>query len=138
LAVLRWPGVCVVPAGWDFNWGIGRVDLLALLQAPLPTAAELAQVGAFGATESDAVGRIAASIGVEPVLVRTRLAATLGADTPEELARLLVEHEGELVYLTMVDGSFADSLAQPHGVGAFPLAPRVGGLSAELSARLRG
>ena len=90
-------------------------------------------VGAFGATESDAVGRIAASIGVEPVLVRTRLAAMLGADTPEELARLLVEHEGELVYLTMVDAAFADSLVQPGGVGAFAPAPLVGGVSAELA-----
>ena len=136
LAVLRWPGVCVVPAGWDTDWGIGRVDLPGLLLAPLPTAAELAGVGAFGATENDAVGRIAASIGVEPVLVRTRLAAMLGADTPEELARLLVEHEGELVYLTMVDGAFADSLAQPGGAGAFAPAPLVGGVSAELGARL--
>jgi subtilisin family serine protease len=138
LAVLRWPGVCVVPAGWDIAWGIGRVDLPALLQAPLPTAAELAGVGAFGATESDAVGRIAASIGVEPVLVRTRLAARLGADTPEELARLLVEHEGELVYLTLVDTAFADSLVQPGGVGAFAPAPLVGGVSAELAGRLGG
>ncbi len=138
LAVLRWPGVCVVPTGWDVDWGIGRVDLLALLQAPLPTAAELAGVGAFGATGSDAVGRIAASIGVEPVLVRTRLAGMLGADTPEELARLLVEHEGELVYLTVVDGAFVESLARPDGVGAFARAPRVGGLSAELGARLGG
>ncbi len=138
LAVLRWPGVCVVPAGWDIDWGIGRVDLPALLQAPLPTVAELARVGAFGATASDAVGRIAATIGVEPVLVRTRLAARVGADTPAELARLLVEHEGELVYLTMVDRAFADSLTQPGGVGAFAPAPLVGGVSAELSTRLGG
>jgi hypothetical protein len=24
MAVLRWPGVCVVPAGWDRDYGLGR------------------------------------------------------------------------------------------------------------------
>ena len=41
LAVLRWPGVCVVPPDWDFDWGIGRVDLVPLLAAPLPNADDL-------------------------------------------------------------------------------------------------
>ena len=39
LATLAWPGVCVVPPDWDTDWGIGRVDLVNLLQAPLPAAA---------------------------------------------------------------------------------------------------
>jgi subtilisin family serine protease len=28
LTTLRWPGVCVVPPGWDPGYGVGRVDLL--------------------------------------------------------------------------------------------------------------
>jgi serine protease len=137
LAVLRWPGVCVVPADWDDDWGIGRVDLLKLLQAPLPPANELDGVAAFGATKVDAVERIAAIVGVEPVLVRTRLAALLGADTPQELATLLAEHEGELVYLAMVDDTVAGSLAEPGAVGAFAATPRLDGVSVELSSRLK-
>lgn len=137
LAVLRWPGVCVVPADWDDDWGIGRVDLLKLLQAPLPPANELDGVAAFGATKVDAVERIAAIVGVEPVLVRTRLAALLGADTPQELATLLAEHEGELVYLAMVDDTFAGSLAEPGAVGAFAATPKLDGVSVELSSRLK-
>ena len=137
LAVLRWPEVCVVPADWDDDWGIGRVDLLKLLQAPLPAASELDGVSAFGATKVDAVERLAAIVGVEPVLVRTRLAALLGADTPQELATLLAEHEGELVYLTMVDDTVAGSLAEPGAVGAFAATPRLDGVSVELSSRLK-
>ena len=131
LAVLRWPGVCVVPPGWDAGWGVGRVDLPALLQAPLPEADDLARVRAFGTADGGAVGRIAAATGLEPVRVRTRLAALLGAGTPAELTRLLAEHEGELVYLTMADRGFADALSG----GAGPVPP-VDGVSAELGARL--
>ena len=39
--MLRWPGVCIVPTGWDDDWGIGRVDLLNLLHAPLPAPGDL-------------------------------------------------------------------------------------------------
>jgi hypothetical protein len=71
------------------------------------------------------------------VLVRTRLAALLGADTPQELATLLAEHEGELVYLAMVDDTVAGSLAEPGAVGAFAATPRLDGVSVELSSRLK-
>ena len=136
LTTLRWPGVCVVPPGWDPDYGVGRVDLLALLQAPLPEPADLVEVGAFGASEDDAVTRIAAMISAEPVRVRTRLAELLKVSTHEELNRALAEHEGELLYLVLADRAFAESLAQPGSIGAF--APRINtaGVTNDLGARL--
>ena len=78
---LRWPGVCVVPPGWDPDYGVGRVDLLALLKAPLPGPQDLVEVGAFGASDDDAVARIAAMISADPVRVRIRLAELLKVST---------------------------------------------------------
>ena len=118
LSVLRWPGVCVVPAGWDDDWGLGRVDLLNLLRAPLPTVADLDDVGAFGATADGPVERIAAVLGAEPVLVRRRLATLLGAEDQAQLVTLLERHEGELVYLAMTDESMMSALTEPDAVGA--------------------
>ena len=85
LTTLRWPGVCVVPAGWDPDYGVGRVDLLACCRPPLPEPGDLVEVGAFGAAEDDAVARIAAMISADPVRVRTRLAELLKVSTHEEL-----------------------------------------------------
>jgi serine protease len=136
LTTLRWPGVCVVPPGWDPDYGVGRVDLLALLQAPLPEPQDLVEVGAFGASNDDAVARIAAMISADPVRVRIRLAESLKVSTPEELNRTIAEHEGELVYLVLADRTFAESLAQPGSVGAFPPTINVAGVTSELGARL--
>jgi serine protease len=136
LTTLRWPGVCVVPPGWDSDYGVGRVDLLNLLQAPLPEPSDLVEVGAFGATEDDAVARIAAMISAEPVRVRTRLAELLKVSTHEELNRALAEHEGELLYLVLADRAFAESLAQPGSIGAFPLKINTTGVTSDLGARL--
>ena len=127
LAALQWPGVCVVPPDWDTDWGIGRVDLVNLLQAPLPAAAapQLDAVVAAGVRtvaprlpEGGAVERLAATVSGDPVLVRRRLATLLGAASPDELASLLHDHEGELVWLALSDPTFAASLAAPaDGVG---------------------
>jgi hypothetical protein len=70
LTTLRWPGVCVVPPGWDPDYGVGRVDLLALLQAPLPEP-RLGRGGRLRLSNDDAVARIAAMISADPVRVRT-------------------------------------------------------------------
>jgi len=136
LAVLRWPGVCVVPAHWDFDWGMGRVDLVSLLAAPLPDPGSLGLVAAFGDPVNDAASRIAYAINADPVLVRTRLAALLQASDAEELAALLELHEGELVYLAYTDPSFAAALSQPGDVGAFAPEINASGVSATLSSRL--
>jgi serine protease len=136
LTTLRWPGVGVVPPGWDPDYGVGRVDLLALLQAPLPEPQDLVEVGAFGASNDDAVARIAAMISADPVRVRTRLAELLKVSTPEELNRTIAEHEGELVYLVLADRTFAESLAQPGSIGAFPPTTNVAGVTSDLGARL--
>ena len=136
LAVLRWPGVCVVPPHWNFDWGIGRVDLVNLLTAPLPNPADLDSTGAFGDEVNDAASRIAYAINADPVLVRTRLAALLNASDPEQLADLLELHEGELVYLAYTDPSFATALSSPGDTGAFAPEIDTSGVSATLGSRL--
>ena len=136
LATLRWPGVCVVPPGWDPDYGVGRVDLLALLKAPLPQPSDVEAVRAFGTADEDAVARIAAMISADPVRVRIRLAELLKVSTYEELNQTIAEHEGELVYLIIADRRFRESLAQPDSIGAFPLKIKVDGVTGELGFRL--
>jgi hypothetical protein len=136
LTTLRWPGVCVVPPGWDPDYGVGRVDLLPLLNAPLPGPQDLVQVGAFGTANDDAVSRIAAMISSDPVRVKTRLAELLNVSNHDELDQTIAEHEGELVYLVLADRAFATSLAQPGAVGAFPPKINVAGVTTDLAIRL--
>ena len=136
LTALRWPGVCVVPAGWDPDYGVGRVDLLALLKAPLPVPQDLVEVGAFGTSDDDAVHRIAAMISADPVRVKIRLAELLKVSDHDELNRTIAEHEGELVYLVLADRVFAESLAQPAAIGAFPPKVGVAGVTSDLGVRL--
>ncbi len=136
LTTLRQPGVCVVPPGWDPDYGVGRVDLLALLKAPLPRPSDLVEVGAFGAAADDAVTRIAAMISADPVRVRTRLAELLQVSTYEELDRTIAEHEGELLYLVLADRRFRESLARPGSTGAFAHKINVPGVTTDLGVRL--
>ncbi len=118
LAVLRWPGVCIVPSGWVADWGIGRVDLFNLVTAPLPNLPELEAVDPFGAAANDAASRIAYAINADPVRVRTRLAELLKASDPQELAERLELHEGELVYLAYTDPEFAAAVSSTAETGA--------------------
>ena len=136
LAVLRWPAVCVVPANWDLDWGIGRVDLVELLKAPLPRPEDLDSVGAFGDEVHDAASRIAYAINADPVVVWTKLAAYLKASDFAELGELLDQHEGELVYLAYTDRGFAEALRNPGDGAAFAPAINTGGVSTALAARL--
>jgi serine protease len=136
LTILRWPGVCVVPPGWDPGYGVGRVDLLALLNAPLPEPADLINVDAFGAHDDDAVGRIAAMISSDPVRVRTRLAELLKVSTYEELNQTIAEHEGELVYLVLADRAFAQSLKEPDSIARLRAKIKTAGVSGDLGRRL--
>jgi serine protease len=136
LTALRWPGVCVVPPGWDPDYGVGRVDLLALLNAPLPEPGDLVNVAAFGSRDDDAVARISAMISADPVRVRTRLAELFKVSTYEELNRTLAEHEGELVYLALADRAFAKSLVQTDSPGALSTKINLAGVSGDLGARL--
>jgi serine protease len=134
LATLRWPGVCVVPPGWDPGYGVGRVDLPALLAAPLPEPANLISEAAFGAHDDDAVARIAGMISADPVRVRTRLAELLKVSLNE----IIAEHEGELVYLALADRPFAQSLARPDSPTAFRAKINTAGVSDDLGTRLAG
>jgi serine protease len=136
LTTLRWPGVCVVPPGWDPGYGVGRVDLLALLNAPLPEPADLINVAAFGAHDDDAVARIAAMISADPVRVQTRLAELLKVSTYEELNQTIAEHEGELVYLVLADRAFAQSLKEPDSIARLRAKIKTAGVSGDLGRRL--
>ena len=136
LNTLRWPGVCVVPPGWDPGYGVGRVDLPALLKAPLPEPQDLILVAAFGTGDDDAVSRIAAMISADPVRVRIRLAELLSVSNHEELNRTIAEHEGELAYLVLADRVFAEMLARPGSVGALPPRIKIAGVTGDLAARL--
>jgi serine protease len=136
LTTLRWPGVCVAPPGWDPDYGVGRVDLLALLGAPLPGLQDLDEVGAFGTSGDDAVARIAAMISGDPVRVRIRLAELLNVSNHDELNQTIAEHEGELVYLVLADRAFAESLAQPGAIVSFAPKISVAGVTSDLGVRL--
>jgi serine protease len=136
LTTLRWPGVCVVPPGWDPGYGVGRVDLLALLNAPLPELGDLINVAAFGTHDDDAVARIAAMISADPVRVRTRLAELLEVSRYQELNQIITEHEGELVYLALADRAFAQSLKEPDSIAAFRAKINTAGVSGDLATRL--
>jgi hypothetical protein len=136
LAVLRWPGVCIVPAGWVADWGIGRVDLFNLVTAPLPNLPELESVDPFGAAANDAASRIAYAINADPVRVRTRLAELLKASDPQELAERLELHEGELVYLAYTDPEFAAAVSSTAETGAVRPDFETAGVSTSLAAVL--
>ena len=82
LHLLRTPGVCARPPGWDDDWGVGRVDAEALLSQPLPDPATIDRVAEFGApAQPSAVDRIAALTNVTPTRVHDWLGHTLGPPT---------------------------------------------------------
>ena len=116
LHLLRTPGVCARPPGWDDDWGVGRVDAEALLSQPLPDPATVDRVAAFGApAQPSAVDRIAALTNVTPTRVHDWLDHTLG---PADLEARADRFAGELAYLLLEDPSFRASLAMP-GLRAF-------------------
>ena len=136
LATLRFPGVCVVPANWPSGWGVGRVDLAALLAAPQPALGDLDETGAFGDEISDAATRIAAAVDADPVLVRTQLGRLLNETDPARLQELLARHEGELVYLAYSDPAFVKSVTRLDDEAAFAPEIDTAGVSGPLGRRL--
>jgi hypothetical protein len=139
LAALRLPGVCVIPAtGWKQGFGLGRVDIAALLAAPLPALGDLQETGAFGDDISDAATRIAAAVDADPVVVRTQLGILLEEPDPARLQELLTRHEGELVYLAYSDPAFVESVTRPGDAGAFAPEIDTSSVSGRLGRRLSG
>lgn len=111
LRLLRTPGVCARPVGWDDDWGIGRIDADALLGAPLPEVTEPAGVRALAAgAADDPVSRLAALTSTPSARVRTWLVSIVGSDDTEARAR---RFEGELAYLVLSDPGFRAGLTSP-------------------------
>jgi serine protease len=111
LHLLRTPGVCARPPGWDDDWGVGRVDAEALLSQPLPDPATVDRVAAFGApAQPTPADRIAALTNVTPTRVHDWLDHTLG---PADLDARADRFAGELTYLLLENPSFRASLAMP-------------------------
>ena len=114
-------GVCVVPPGWDPDYGVGRVDLLALLKAPLP-GRRSGRVGAFGhqrrrrGSSDRGHDQRGSSTGEDPA---RRTAQGIDHD---ELNRTIAEHEGELVYTSSPIGSLQSPWHNPGR--SVPFLPR--------------
>ena len=75
-------------------------------------------------------------ISADPVRVRIRLAELLKVSNYDELNQTIAEHEGELVYLTLADRVFAESLAQTGGIAAVAPQISIAGFTSDLGLRL--
>ncbi len=145
LTLLRTPGVCRLPAGWDQrNWGVGTVDALALLQAPLPAphAFVAARRSAAPTAEREPLDRLAASLGRPRGQVATLVDRELGAGASTDLD-LLRRFEGELAFHLADPDTRAKLLGRGHGrgrgrraVSAAPDSGNLPGASPQLRARL--
>ncbi|MGH3611135.1 MAG: S8 family peptidase [Pseudonocardia sp.] len=122
LHLLRTPGVCARPPGWNDAWGVGRVSADALLAAPLPDPTAIGGVGVLAAGGADdPVSRLAALTSTDPERVRSWLAERLG---PDDVDARIRRFSGELAYLLLEDPSFLAGLVAP-GFGASAAAPPV-------------
>lgn len=139
LGLLRTPGVCRVPAGWDpKNWGVGTVDARALLAAPLPAPHAFAAAGRTAAptTERDPIDRLAANLGRPRRDVIALVERTLGRGAADDLD-LLRRFEGELAFHLADPATRRVLLGGRRGaVSARPTAGSLPGASPQLRARL--
>jgi hypothetical protein len=119
LTMLRAPGVCRVPAGWDHHrWGTGIVDAAALLRAPLPAPhAFMARRGAVAADARTPLDRVAASLDLPIDDVRRLVDGLLGDGAADDLD-LLRRFEGELMFQLSDPAVRASWLAAGRRVGA--------------------
>jgi subtilase family protein len=136
LHVLRQPGVCRRPAGWNSaKWGAGIVDAERVLRQALPAPHALGGPGAFGhGAPDDPLERLAASAARSPATIAIWVNRVLGpgSSTDRELLR---RFEGELAYHV---ASTSIQVAPSRAVG--PSAAKPGsppGASPQLAARLK-
>lgn len=118
LDVLRRPGVCRRPPGWDSSeFGAGIIDAEALLREQLPAPFAVDGPHALAAGSADGtIDRLAAQTARPPDQVAAAVDALFGAGSSADEA-FLRRFEGELVYLAMTDDGFGALLAAP---GAAP------------------
>ncbi len=134
LGLLNTPGVCARPAGWNDDWGVGRIDAAALLAAPLPVAVALggAAASASGAGD-DPVDHLAALTCTPSEQVRDWLVARFGADGADAAVH---RFGGELAYLVLADPSFRAGMTSPALAAFADAAPAAA--SPQLTAALAG
>ena len=99
LTVLRRPGVCRQPVGWDASqYGAGVIDALALLEAALPVPAAVGVPrAALRSARNDPLERIALHVDRSPAEVAAWIDQAMGPGTSTDLETLR-RFEGELVY----------------------------------------
>lgn len=156
LSVLRTPGVCRRPAGWDTTkWGVGIVDAEAILKARLPAPQAVAvPVAAMRSVRNDPLERLALHTDGDVATVGAALDASFGAGSSGDL-NFLRRFEGELAFQrSSVEGRAAlagggapvrgsgrrGARRRRPGMAAGPaevLAPTLVGLSPQLAAHLK-
>lgn len=136
LHVLRQPGVCRRPAGWNSSmWGAGVVDAERVLRQPLPPPHALGGPNAFGhGAPDDPIPRLAGSLGRPPADVATWTDQLLGPGSSTDLD-VLRRFEGELAYhlATMPPVTPARAVLAGSPESPMPLT----GASPQLVARMR-
>jgi subtilisin family serine protease len=136
LRVLREPGVCRTPPGWNkSNWGAGVVDAKQVLTQPLPPPHALGGRSAVArGAPDDPLHRLAASTGRSPASIARWVDELLGpgASTDPELLR---RFEGELAY-HLATGATPSGRATTAGKAA-PSRRVPTGASPQLASRAR-
>lgn len=135
--LLRRPGVCVRPDGWDSaRFGAGILDAAALLAADLPAPHEIrAPRGAAAALADDPVERLAASTGLDRSEMAEIVDRALGPGSHADIG-LIRRFEGELAY-HLADPASRTVLVGPQRRGAAVAdRPSLSGASPEFRARL--
>ena len=137
LHVLRRPGVCRQPRGWDRDeYGVGIVDAEAMLREPLPDPFALAGRRAMAAGAPDeTIERIAAQTTRSADDVADAIDALFGAGSSQDEG-FLRRFEGELVYLALTDDLFRARLTERGIARAAAAPPKVAAASPQLRARL--
>ncbi len=137
LQLLRRPGVCRRPPGWDgARYGAGIIDAFALLDAALPQPFAVSGPRArAGGADDDPIARLAAQTDTPRRQVAVWIDALLGPGASTDDA-LLRRFEGELAYLALTDPTLRTGLTARRRTLAAP--PALPAASPQLAARLTG
>ncbi|MDH4076107.1 MAG: S8/S53 family peptidase [Acidimicrobiia bacterium] len=138
LYLLRQPGVCRQPTGWDGrNLGAGILDAHALLQAPLPDPHVLVAPRPAAPLAADPLDRLAATLDRTPDELRPVIDGILGPGSSRDIG-LLRRFEGELAYHLTDPASRELLLGGGPSLAASTAQMKLRGASPQLTARLAG